>query len=82
MSSKKSKDSEENNPKEWGEIENLLKQAERITEENLKKGKSPQSAITIACISLGINPNPLEENYILDHLWQKMYQELDPENFM
>jgi hypothetical protein len=51
-------------------------------EENLKKGKGPQAAITITCIVLGVNSNPLEDNAVLDHLWQKAYRELSPETFL
>jgi hypothetical protein len=62
-------------------LENLLKSAESIMQENLKHGKSPQSAITIACISIGVDPSPLKENAILDYLWEKIYQNFPPEEF-
>jgi hypothetical protein len=64
---------------ETNTLDQLLQAAETLMLQNLRQGKSPQSAITITCISLGIDPSPLSDNAVLDHLWTQVYRHLPPE---
>lgn len=70
---------EECPPTEGSPLDLLLQSAEALMLKNLRQGKSPQSAITITCISLGIDPSPLSDNIVLDHLWAQVYQNLPAE---
>jgi len=63
------------------EIQELLILAEKTLMKNLVQGKSAQSAITITCIALGMNPSPLAENIVLDHLWEKVYRDLPEDDY-